>query len=164
MFFLLALSSIPTGWHAYSQILLSFEPKFACADAQNVFNFTYNFTEYRDLTVPGPVLILSSLFYKIIEIFIFIMKIALFYFDVKIRLKDYRKFNMTEGKAKCHTFDFGSDPIDSDISAQEIISTKDPIYCDSEEWIFDTSEFSKTATSEWGNVCSKKQLSTMGKY
>lgn len=78
MFFLLALSSIPTGWHAYSQILLSFEPKFACADAQNVFNFTYNFTEYRYLAVPGPVLLLSSLIYRIIEIFIFMMKGAFF--------------------------------------------------------------------------------------
>lgn len=71
---------------------------------------------------------------------------------------------MSEGTAKCQTFNFGPNQIFSNSSAQEVTEGQNPIYCDSESWIFDTSEFTRTATSEWGNVCGKKQLSTMGMY
>ena len=32
--------------------------------------------------------------------------------------------------------------------------------CSEEDWIFDQKDFTRTATTEWGNVCDKKALNT----
>ena len=49
---MLALSTIPCGWHAYSQVLLSNEPNFACSNLESKLNFNYTFDEYFALSVP----------------------------------------------------------------------------------------------------------------
>jgi len=56
-FLLLALSTIPCGWHAYSQTILSYEPTFVCNSARRFltkdFAADFSYDEYYDLFAPA---------------------------------------------------------------------------------------------------------------
>ena len=67
------------------------------------------------------------------------------------------KYNTTS-EPQCMTFDFGNITFTSPDSVTEFTNGASPIECTEEKWIFDTAEFTSTATTEWGNVCARKQL------
>ena len=123
----MAISTIPTAYHAYSQVLLSYEPPFACATPQekNFLFPTENFTEYYHLVVPN-----------------------------------YQHVEMTQNAAQCITYDFGNRTFESAESVMAFTNETTHIDCTAQEWRFDNSEVQSTATTEWGNVCSRKQLNT----
>lgn len=53
-FLLLAVSTMPCGWHAYSQTLLSFEPKYVCSDAKShMYDPDITFDDYYKVAAPA---------------------------------------------------------------------------------------------------------------
>ena len=120
---MLAISTLPTGWHAYSQVLLSYEPDFACKTPSDNFEFNSTFPEYHKLVVP---------------------------------------VNDTEiiGDPQCYTYDFGDTNYTTLENVMQFTNGMVGSRCEAQEWIFDDSDFKSTATTEWGNVCDRKQLNT----
>jgi len=118
---------MPCGWHAYSQVLLSYEPEFACAEAKQYLNYdSSNFTEYYEVAVPNGTV-----------------------------------YNQTQKVAQCTTFDFQGQNFSSYEEAERFstgleLKKTTTMKCESGEFIFDDSKFSRTAVTEWSTVCDKK--------
>lgn len=67
---------------------------------------------------------------------------------------------MTKRAAQCKTYNFGNTSFTSPDEVIEFTKSINSSDCEAEQWIFDTTEFTSTATTEWGTVCSRKQLNT----
>lgn len=127
-FLLLALSTIPCGWHAYSQTILSYEPNFVCNSAKRFMAedlaAEISYDEYYNLFAPASYNLTAN----------------------KAKCKRFN-YELYEGESFINL---------SDVHQFHLEHLNDLVGCEPEDDFWFNTTDTISATTEWQTVCSKQ--------